>query len=137
MELLVPILDTEQDLGRVCFIRRRNLHCLETTLQGAVFLDRLAIFARRGGADALDFSTRECRLQNVGRVERAFSRTRPDQSMEFVDEDDGILRLHQFLHDGLQPLFKLSTILSSCHDYGKVKSQNALFGKKGWDFSIG
>src|SRR5271157_3687773 len=30
--------------------------------------------------------------------------------MEFVDEDHGVLRLHQFLHDGLQPLFELPTV---------------------------
>src|SRR5438067_1762206 len=57
--------------------------------------------------------------------------------MELVDEDDGILRLHQLLHNGFQSLFKLSAILRSCHDQGKIESQNALVGKKRRNFSVG
>jgi hypothetical protein len=36
--------------------------------------------------------------------------------VQLIDKDDAVLALHQFFHDGLQALFKLSAILSSGHD---------------------
>ena len=69
MKLLVPVFDPKKNLGGVGLIRRRNFHCLEAALQRAIFLDGLAILARRGSANALNFAARQSRLQNVGRVE--------------------------------------------------------------------
>src|SRR5690348_7279323 len=57
VELLVPVLDSEQNFGRIGFARRRNLDGLESPLQRTILLDRLAVFAGSGCADALDFST--------------------------------------------------------------------------------
>src|SRR5437660_773812 len=56
VELLVAVLDTEQNFGGIAFVRRRDFDRLETTLQRTVFLDRLAIFAGGGGADALNLA---------------------------------------------------------------------------------
>src|ERR1039458_2123416 len=58
VEFLVAILDAEQNLDRIGLVRRRNFHGLEAALERTVLLDGLAIFARRGGANALDFATR-------------------------------------------------------------------------------
>ena len=58
VEFLVAIFDAEQNLDGVDFVRRRNFHGLEAALERTVFLDRLAIFAGRGGADALNFAAR-------------------------------------------------------------------------------
>ena len=136
MELLVPVFDPEQNLGGVGLVRRRNFHRLEATLQRAIFFDGLAILARSGGADALDLAARQRRLQDVGRIERAFRRARAHQGMQLVNEDDGVLRLHQFLHDGLQPLFKLAAILGARHDQRKIESQDALVGQERRDFAV-
>src|SRR5579862_174359 len=57
--------------------------------------------------------------------------------MQLVDEDDGILRLHQLLHDGLESLFELATVLGSGNDERKVESQNALIGEERWNFAVG
>src|SRR5262249_41463367 len=46
-------------------IRRRNLDRLETPLQRAIFLDRLAVLTGRRRADALNFAARQGWLQNV------------------------------------------------------------------------
>src|ERR1039458_1219092 len=40
VELLVAVLNAEQNLGGVAFIRRRNLDGLETALKRTVFFDR-------------------------------------------------------------------------------------------------
>src|SRR3989442_12695943 len=68
VELLVAVLNAEQNLGGIAFIRRRNLDGLETALERTVFFDRLAILARRGRADTLNFTARQSRFQDVGRV---------------------------------------------------------------------
>ena len=130
VELLVAILDAEQDLDGVRFVGRRHLDGLEAPFQRAIFLDGLAELGRRGGADALNFAARERRLQNVGRVERAFGRTRAHQGMQLVDEDDGVLILHQLFHDGLEPLFELAAILGAGHDQREVQRQDALVGEE-------
>ena len=57
--------------------------------------------------------------------------------MQLVDEDDGILRLHQFFHDGLEPLFELSAILGAGDDQRKIERQNALVGEEGRNFAVG
>ena len=137
VELLVAVLDAEQDLDRVRFVRRRNLHGLEAAFERAVLLDRLAIFARRGCADALDLAARERRLQDVGGVERTFGRARAHQRVQLVDEDDGVLVLHQLLHDGLQALFELAAILGAGDDQRKIQRQNALVGQERRHVAVG
>src|SRR3954468_15196300 len=57
--------------------------------------------------------------------------------MQLVDEDDGVLVLHQFLHDGLEALFKLSAILGAGDDEREVKGEDALVGEEGWHFAVG
>src|SRR4051812_35568279 len=58
VKFLIAIFDTEQNLGGIFLVRRRNFYCLEATFERAIFFDRLAIFARRGCADALNFAAR-------------------------------------------------------------------------------
>ena len=137
VEFLVAVLDAEQDLDGVGFARRRNLDGLEAALQRAVLLDGLAELGRRGGADALDLAARERRLQDVGGVQRAFGRTRAHQRVQLVDEDDGVLILHQLLHDGLEALFELAAVLGAGHDQRKIQRQNALVGQERRHVALG
>ena len=116
MEFFVPVLDSEKNLGGVGFVRRRNLDRLETTLQRPIFLDGFAVFARSCGADALNLAPRQRWLQNVGSIQRAFGRTGAHQSVKLINEDDAVLRFHQFFHDGLEPLFELAAIFGSGDD---------------------
>jgi hypothetical protein len=44
------------DLDGFFFVGRGNFDGLEAALERAIFFDRLAILAWRGGADALNFS---------------------------------------------------------------------------------
>src|SRR5271166_349400 len=126
VELLVALLDAKQNLDRVRLVGRRHFHCLEAALQRAIFLDGLAILARRGRTDALYLAARQRRLQNVGGVKRSLGRARADERMQLVNKYDGILRLHQFLHDGLEPLFELAAVFGTGDDEGKIEPKNAL-----------
>ena len=119
------------------FVGRRNLDGLEAALERAVLLDRLAELGGRGGADALDFAARERRLQDVGGVERAFGRAGAHQGVQLVDEDDGVLILHQLLHDGLEPLFELAAVLGAGDDQRKIERQDALVGQERRHVALG
>src|SRR3984893_497442 len=56
--------------------------------------------------------------------------------MQLVNEDDGVLRFHQFLHDGLQTLFKLAAILGAGDDQRKIESEDALVREERGNFSV-
>src|SRR4029077_10976998 len=137
MEFFVALANAGDDLDGLFFVGSRNFHGLEAALEGAVFLDGLAIFAWSGGADALNFAARERGLENVGGVERAFRGACADQGMELVDEDDGVLALHQFFHDGLEAFFKLAAIFCAGDDEREVQGKDALVGKERRDVPVG
>ena len=137
VELLVAVLDAVDDLDGVGLVWRRNLDSLEAPFQRAIFLDGLAVLSRRGGADALNFAARERRLEDVGRVERALSRARTYERVQLVDEDDGVLILHQFLHDGLEPLLELAAVLGAGHDKREVEAEDFLVGQEAGHFAVG
>ena len=57
--------------------------------------------------------------------------------MQLVDEDDGVLILHQLFHDGLEPLFKLAAVLGAGHDERKIEAEHALVGQEAGHFAVG
>src|SRR6202521_3041007 len=130
VKFFVAFFYAEENLDGVHFVRRRNFYRLEAALERPVFFDRLAVFSGRGCADALHLAARQGGLQYVGGVQRAFRRSRAYKRGKFVDEDDGILRLHQLFHDGLEALFKLSAILGASDDQRKIERQNAFIGEE-------
>ena len=69
--------------------------------------------------------------------QRSFGRSGAHQGMQLVDEDDGVLVLHQLLHDGLEPFFKLSAVLGAGHDQRKIERQDALVGQEAGDVAFG
>src|SRR5258708_2516739 len=136
MEFFVAFFYAEENFYGVDFVGRGNFYRLEAPFQRPVFLDRLAIFSGRGCADALNLAARQGRLEDVGGVKRAFRRSRAYERVEFVDEDDGVLRLHQLFHYGLEPLFKLSAILGAGYDQRKIESKDAFVGEEGRNFAV-
>ncbi len=130
VKLFVTLAHALQHQNGFLFVGRAHFHGLEAAFQRAIALHGLAIFARCGGANALNFAAAQRRLQDVGGVQRTFRRTRAHQGVQFVDENDGALALHQFLHDGLQALFKLSAVLGARNDQRKIQRQDALVGQK-------
>ena len=85
----------------------------------------------------MDLASGECRLEDVRGIERPLGRTRSDKGVQLVDVDDGVLILHQLLHDRLEPLLKLAAVLGAGHDQGKVERQNALLGQERQNHATG
>src|SRR5207245_5490128 len=65
VELLVTILDAKQNLDGIGLIGWRHFHRLEAAFEGAILFDGFAIFAWRGGTDALNLSPRQGRFQHI------------------------------------------------------------------------
>src|SRR5262249_38791901 len=116
--------------------RRIDLDRLEAAFERSILLDVLPVLGRRRRADAADLAARERRLEDVGRVERAFRRTRAYERVELVDEHDDVRVLGQFLHDRLEGLFELAAVLRAGDDQRDVQRENALVGKEVRDVAV-
>ena len=130
VETFVALAHAVENRNRFLFRGWRDFYCLKAPLKRAIFFNRLAKLSRRGGANALEFTARERRFQNVGGVERALSRTSPDQRVKLIDKDDVLRVLHQLAHDLFQALFKLSAILCARNYQRKIERQDALVLEK-------
>ena len=130
MEALVAVLHAHQDFDRLALGRRIDLDRLEAALERAILLDVLPVLGRRRRADAADLAARQRRLEDVGRVERAFGRTRADQRVQLVDEHDDVRVLGQLLHDRLEALFELTAVLGAGDDQRDVEREDPLVGEE-------
>ena len=95
--VLVAVLHVAQYLQRLFLSGWLHEHFLEAALQGTVFLNGVAIFVERGGTDALDGTTCQSGLHDVGGIHRARRRACSDERMDLVDKDDDVIVLLQLL----------------------------------------
>src|ERR1044072_2318263 len=100
---------------------------LKATLERRVFLDVLLVFAERGGANAAQLTTSERGLQHVRRVDRAFSRARADECVQFVDEDNALARRAlDLFQNRFQTIFKLTAILRAGQHRAQIERDESL-----------
>ena len=69
---------------------------------------------------------RERRLEDVRGVDRAFGGARPDERVQLVDEQDGVVGVAQLLDDLLEPLLELAAVLRAGDERPDVEGQDAL-----------
>jgi len=98
---------------------------LESPRQGRVFFDVLAIFIERRRADALNLAARERGLEHVGRVDRAFRATCADERVQFVNEQDDVLRTAHFVHDGFDAFFELAAVFRPGDHHRQVEHDDS------------
>ena len=124
--LLVALADAEQDVDRLLHGRLLDHDRLEAALECRVALDVLAVLVERGRTDALELAAGERRLEDVRGVDRALGRAGPDERVELVDEEDGVVRVPQLLDDLLEPLLELASVLGAGDERTDVERQDAL-----------
>ena len=129
--LFVAVLDVLQNLQRLLGCCRLNDDLLETTLQGSVLLDGVAVFVECGGADALYGATCQSRLHDVGCIHAARSGAGSDHRVYLVDEHDDVRILLQLLDERLDALFELSAILRASDDGCHVEVDESLAEEHG------
>ena len=86
---------------------------LEAPFQRGVFLDVLAVFVQRGGADAAELAAGQRRLEQVGGVAAPFGPAGADDGVQLVDEEDHVAGVDHFLEHGLEPLLELAAKLGA------------------------
>merc|ERR1719359_2035869 len=106
--------------------RFRNLHRLETTLEGRILFDVLTVFIDGSSTDALKFTTSQRRLQDVRGVDGTLRGTRADEGVHLIDEKNDVFIALDFIHELLQTLFELTTVLGTGDEETHVESHHAL-----------
>ena len=124
---LIPLPQPAQNRNRVLDIRLAHIHNLEPPLQRRILLDVLPILIQRGRANRAQLSPRQCRLQHIASVNRAFRSSRTHQRMQFVDEQNNLpIRLVNLLQHRLQPFFKLAAKLRPRQHRSQVQRDHPL-----------
>ena len=117
--------ESSEDFHCLLGVWRFDGDALETPLKSGVLLDVFAVFVEGCGTDALDFTAREGGLEYVGSVDRAFSTTRTNERVQFVDEEDDVLGAANFVHHRLDALFKLAAVFRAGDHHGEVEHDDA------------
>ena len=106
-----------------------DLYRLKATLQSGVLLDVLTVFIQCRGSDALELTATEGGLDDVGGVHGTLRRTCSDDGMKLVDEEDDVLVLADLIHDGLDALLELTTVLRAGDHERQIERDDLLVVK--------
>src|SRR5204862_4959972 len=108
---------------------------LEAPLQGCVALDVLAVLIKRGCTNALQFTTRQCGLEDVCSIDCALRCASANKCVNFIDKDDAISAIANLLDNLLQALFKLTSVLGTSYERSNVQCQQAFACQGLWYFA--
>ncbi len=126
VKIFIIAFNTEDDL---CGFLHRwfiNSDRLETTLQCRIFLNILAVFCKSCCANHLNFSAGKGRLQNIGSIHTALCITCTHQIMNFINEQDNISLLPNFINQAFNTALKLSAKLRACNQRCQIQQENFL-----------
>ena len=135
--LLVFLAQTLEDLDSLIDRRRLDDDSLETTLEGSILLDVLAVLVQGRSADALQLAARQSWLEHVAGVDGAFSSARADQRVQLVDEQNDVLVLRDLVHDRLQALLELTAIFGARDNGRHVQRQHAIVAQRIGALAVG
>ncbi len=122
----VPVAQSLEDFHGFRHSRRIDNDRLEAAGQSLVLLDVFAELIEGRRPDALNFTTCQGGFEHIRGVDGAFSSTRTDQRVQFVDEQNDVLGPAHFIHDGLDAFLELAAILGSCNHHRQVQHDNPL-----------
>ena len=114
MMCLVGLADALEDVNRLFDGRLFHQHGLEAALQRGVPLDVLAILIQRGGADTLQLTARQGRLQQIRGIHAAARAARAHQHVDFVNEKNGVA-IGDLLDHLLEALLELAAVHRARH----------------------
>ena len=94
------------------------------------------VFLEGGGANHPHIATRECWLQHIGCIHRAFGSTGSHDGMHFVDKkNDFAIGALYFFHYGLESLFKLTAVFGTSDEESEIKLNYFLATQRFWHVS--
>ena len=87
----------------------------------------LAVFIQRGRADAVQFTPRQRRFEQVRGIHRPIGLARADKRVHFVDEQDDLARRRgDFGQDRFQPFLELTTIFRTGNQRAHIERHQLL-----------
>ena len=126
MMRLVAVAKAVENAQSLFLARLFHVHRLEATGERGIFLKMLAVFLGSGGANHLQLTARQRWFQNGGSVDGSFGRTRANDGMHFVDEQNDVAVFDDFLDDLLQTLFELAAVFAACDQRGHIEGDHTL-----------
>ena len=102
---------------------------METAFESAVLFYVVAILIEGSRTDALYFAAGKSRLQQVGSIHRARGIAGTHDSVDFVDKQDDVGVLCQFINHSLDAFLKLSAVFGASHKGSHIKGIDALVEK--------
>ena len=118
---LVAVLETHQDLDGLADRRLVDLDRLEPALEGGVLLQVLAVLLEGRGADRLQLTSGEHRLEDRGGVDGAFGRSGAHQGVDLVDEEDDVAPALDLFEHLLQTLLEVAPIAGAGDEGAEVE----------------
>ena len=79
-----------QDLKRRILTGFFHIHRTEPPIQGSILLDEFSVLLPGSGAQHLKFSPAQGRFEDIGRINSSLRRTRTDDGVHLIDEQDHI-----------------------------------------------
>ena len=134
---LVAVAQSQQNLLRFLFGGFPHHDRLEPAFQCGILLDILAVFGDGGRADHLKTAARQHRFENVGGVSRAFGGTGSDQGVDFVNKENHIAVLHDFVNHRLNAFLKFTAVLGTGDHAGQTEIDNTLVFERFGHLSLG
>ena len=110
MVLFVAVAQPFENLDGVGHGGLFDLNRLEAPLERRVLLEVLAVLLECGGADRLQLTAGQHRLEDAGGVDGALGGTGPDQRVDLVDEEDDVAAGADLLQDLLEPLLEVAAV---------------------------
>ncbi len=98
-----------------------DLDGLEAALEGGVLLEVLAVLVERGGADGLQLTAGQHRLEDRGGVDGALGRARTDEGVQLVDEQDDVAAGLDLLEHLLEALLEVAAVAAAGHQGAEVE----------------
>ena len=123
---LIFLFDPSQDRDRVSNAWLIDLHRLKPPRKRCVLLDVFAILIQSCGPNAVQFTARQSRFDQVCRVHCAITFASTHQSVHLVDEQQDFTCSNGHLIEySLEPLFKFTPIFSTSNQRPHIKRQQS------------
>ena len=133
----ITLLQTAQDGDGVFHAGLADQYFLEAAFECCVFFDVLAVFVQGGRADAVQFAACQSRFQHIARIHCAVGFARADQSMDFVDENQGVaVVFRQIVQHAFQALFKFATVFCTGNQCRQIQNQQAFVAQGFGHFAV-
>mmetsp|Transcript_6292 Transcript_6292/g.7224 ORF Transcript_6292/g.7224 Transcript_6292/m.7224 type:complete len:351 (+) Transcript_6292:1928-2980(+) len=86
----------------------------------------LAVLIKSGSTNALKLTTGKGRLEDISSINGSFSSSSTDEGVNLINHKNDVISLLDFLHELLQALFELTTVLGTSNQESHVKADNPL-----------